>query len=95
MVYANNLNGDNSLAATTNPPTTLYANTFVISATGGENNLTATYIPAAGDPGFNSSAPTYLLSASTVPEPGTLPLGGVAAGLLGFSWVLRRIRQRA
>ncbi len=95
VVYADNLNGLNSQAATMNPPSSLYPNAVVVNETGSEANLMATYTPGVGDPGYDASAPTYVLNASTVPEPETLWLTGFGFLALGFAAIRRSHMQRS
>ncbi len=84
---------DNSLAERYTPPIppAPVPNTVILTETGSPGNDGAIYTPTAGQPGYDTSGPTYHFisdspSASTVPEPASLALlalGGIAALMIG------------
>jgi hypothetical protein len=78
-------------------PGALYANTVTFVEVGPEGNNGFTYTPTAGQPGFVAGAAgavTYVIRSdvpASVPEPGPLVLGSVAASVgLATLWARRR-----
>lgn len=93
IFYAGNL--PDSVAFVPNPPGMLYDNIAIVSDTGPEVSSSATYTPVDGQPGFDSSDPTYIFdnsdqSANDAPEPSTMAMCAVSFGALG----LCRMRSR-
>jgi hypothetical protein len=78
-------------------PAQSYANSFAVFETGAEGNNGFNYTPTAGMPGFVAGAGgpvTYVIMSDTptVPEPGPIALGCVAALAGGaLAWRRRRI----
>jgi|SRR5215831_6440176 len=88
IFYSDNIDGFDSPADTTGPPTIFYTNRVNIIEVGPEGNNSAIYTPTANQPGFDALfAPTFtLISDSPVPEPSTwfLTVGGTALLLLAY-----------
>ncbi len=95
ILYAGNL--PDSPALISSPPGTLYDNIAVVSDTGPEVSNSATYTPVDGQPGFDSSDPTYIFdnsdhSLSEVPEPSTMAMCAASLAVLGLGGMQRRRR---
>jgi hypothetical protein len=77
--------------ADTGLPTAFYTNQFVLREVAAGGMHTASYTPTASQPGFIPGfAVTYQII-SSVPEPGPMMLGGVAALIgLGTAWARRK-----
>jgi hypothetical protein len=58
IFYAGNLPG--SRAFVPSPPTSLYYKRATTSDVGSEDSNSATYVPTAGQPGFDASGPSYI-----------------------------------
>lgn len=94
VFYLDNLDGFDSLADTSGPPGTLYANVAHVAEVGVEGNNLAIYTPIAGQPGFVAGAAgpvTYVLI-SDAPEPASL--GILLSGLAGLSLARKRRRHQ-
>jgi hypothetical protein len=94
VFYSDRGEGSDSLADV-GFPTALYTNTASFVEVGPEGMNSFTYTPTAGMPGFIAGAAgpvSYVIkSDTTVPEPGTLTLCGIAmATSAGYGWIRRR-----
>jgi hypothetical protein len=96
VIFYSKHDGDNSLAERFFPPIFPFpvANTVTLTETGSPGNDGATYTPTSGQPGFDSSGPSYhFISDSTVsgvPEPAALSLLLFGAGALAIAKLRRR-----
>ena len=94
IFYSDNIGGSDSMADTTSPPSTFYANTVTLVEVGPEGNNGAYYTPTAGQPGFdpNSNTTYRFQSDGDLPEPASMLLMG--GGLAGLGLLTRRRTKR-
>jgi hypothetical protein len=86
LFYSDNTDGYDSLGDTPGAPSQIYTNARVTLEIGTEGNNGAIYTPGPADPGFVPGfAVTYSFvsdgSASAIPEPRSLVMGGIAAAI--------------
>jgi hypothetical protein len=92
IFYSDSVLGDpkDAPADTPTPPAALYPNVAAATEVGPENNNLASYTPTANQPGFDASAPAYILvSDGQIPEPSTLVLMAFGLGLMAISFTSR------
>lgn len=90
VIFYSKIDSDNALAERFSPPIFPFPVHNSITIAEGVSG-SATYTPTAGQPGFDSSAPTYIFTSdvtSTVPEPAS-----IALLLLGAPLLIRQIRS--
>jgi hypothetical protein len=93
IFYSDDLDGFDSIGDTPSPPHALHTNLVSIPEIGPEGNNGALYTPTAKQPGFDSSNPSYqFVSDGTVPEPNSLTLALMLAGLgtILYRWIGKR-----
>jgi hypothetical protein len=86
IYYAANVDGGpNLLADTPSPPGSLYPNAVELDEVTPHGGSLVIYTPAAGQPGYDASNPTYDIYTYSAPEPSSLDMF-LIAGLAAAGW---------